>query len=195
MTSALGDYVWIDTNGDCTQSDFELPLAGIQVDLFDNGVLVASTTTDANGGYLFEDLEPSSTYQVQFTLTDTAEIDYAFTGPCSDSVPDDLDSDAVAEVDSNVGLTSFIDLPAGVTDRTWDAGVVLIEVQGIQIEPTTTTTIEPVTVGTLPFTGFEVEDMALLGIGVLAAGSALLLLMGRREDETEGEVVSGWSND
>ena len=36
--------------------------------------------------------------------------------------------------------------------------------------------------------------MVVLGIGVLIAGSVLLLLVGRREDGIEGEVVSGWSN-
>jgi len=111
-------------------------------------------------------------------------------------VTDDADSDVVAQPDMNVGLTGTIELAAGEDELTIDAGVVLFNVQGIQIEPTTTTTIEPVTVATLPFTGFDVEDTVLLSMMVLAAGALLLFAASLRDEEqTEAPAsASGWSS-
>ena len=158
-----------------------------------NGTVLAQQVTGLDGLYLFDQLE-AGTYRVEVCV-EGAE----YTTTNAPGVAKGVDSDVWPLADkSSCARTALINLPEGVTDLTWDAGLV-IEVLGIQVEPTTTTaptttTIEPVTVDTLPFTGFEVEDMALLGIGALAAGSVLLLLMGRREDESKGEVVTGWSN-
>ena len=50
----IGNYAWVDTNNDGTQQACEDPLANLPVSLFDeNGELVATTTTDANGNYYF----------------------------------------------------------------------------------------------------------------------------------------------
>jgi uncharacterized repeat protein (TIGR01451 family) len=195
-TGSIGDYVWIDGDGDGMQDDFELPAVGVKVELLDsNGAVLATTTSDANGGYLFDDLQ-AGTYQVRFTVTDTETVNFLFTGANSAGVADDFDSDAVAQADTNVGLTGNIVLAAGVDDLKVDAGIVLVNVEGIQIEPTTTTTIEPVTVGTLPFTGFEIEDTILLSIMALAAGALLLFAASLREEQTAkpSASVSGWSN-
>jgi uncharacterized repeat protein (TIGR01451 family) len=55
----IGDRVWIDTDGNGIQNANEgaVPsqLANITVDLLENGVVVATTTTDGNGYYLFVD--------------------------------------------------------------------------------------------------------------------------------------------
>ena len=95
-------------------------------------------------------------------------------------------------------MTGLINLPAGVTDLTWDAGVV-VEVKGIQIEPTTTTApppIEPVTVETLPFTGSDTEQTVLVALGALLAGAALVFLVSGRDEEAVTAVDGGtsWSN-
>ncbi|MCB0573956.1 MAG: hypothetical protein KDC61_05245, partial [Saprospiraceae bacterium] len=49
----IGQYVWIDNNKDGIQDPCEQPLPGVNVNLYKNGSLVASTTTDANGQYFF----------------------------------------------------------------------------------------------------------------------------------------------
>lgn len=56
---AIGDRVWIDTDGNGVQNANEgavpAQLTGISVDLLEEGVVVASTSTDGNGYYLFVD--------------------------------------------------------------------------------------------------------------------------------------------
>ncbi len=57
-----------------------------------------------------------------------------------------------------------------------------VAVLGIQVTPsTTTTTIPPVSAATLPFTGADLGQIALIGLAVLAGGS--LLVYGARRDE------------
>lgn len=61
---AIGNYVWLDENSDGLQDVGEPGLANIKVDLFDaDGTLITSTFTDANGGYLFDEL-PAGTFSV-----------------------------------------------------------------------------------------------------------------------------------
>jgi LPXTG-site transpeptidase (sortase) family protein len=73
---AIGDTVWLDKNGDGTQSgvlEVGIPdiKVSLQVDLDGDGtwVTVAEVDTDANGNYLFENL-PTGNYQV---FVDTAD--------------------------------------------------------------------------------------------------------------------------
>ena len=57
--ASIGDYVWIDADRDGVQDTSESPLAGVSVGLYDaNTVRIATTVTDANGLYLFDDLVP-----------------------------------------------------------------------------------------------------------------------------------------
>ncbi len=69
-TGAIGDRVWVDANGDGRQDPGEPGLSGVLVELYSDpngdGVydnLVASTTTDANGNYIFDDV-PAGAYVV-----------------------------------------------------------------------------------------------------------------------------------
>ena len=58
-SAAIGDRIWEDRNGDGKQGAGEPGLAGITVQLLDaKGAVIAITTTDANGHYLFDDLLP-----------------------------------------------------------------------------------------------------------------------------------------
>ena len=68
----LGDQVFIDSDGDGQQDPGEPGIAGVIVDLLDAaGNIIATTTTDANGNYLFENV-PSGTYSVAFDPGDGA---------------------------------------------------------------------------------------------------------------------------
>jgi len=89
---------------------------GVAVRLLDatNGV-VASATTDASGSYLFESLLPAS-YRVSFT---TPGGSLFTTANVSGDGYDLLDSDA----DPESGFSSWIELSAGATNTTVDAGV------------------------------------------------------------------------
>jgi len=77
--ASLGDYVWIDANGNGQFDTGETPLENITVKLLDengdpvlanNGVTEVTTTTDATGTYVFSGLYPG-TYQ---TMIDTTTI-------------------------------------------------------------------------------------------------------------------------
>ncbi|MFT4288382.1 SdrD B-like domain-containing protein, partial [Nocardioides sp.] len=147
-TYAIGDYVWVDADKDGIQDADEEVLEGVQVDLLRDGVVVATTTTDANGRYLFDNL-PEGDYQVRFTLTEEQAAIYHYTGSnVSTDSSDEQDSDGVVdEEDASVAITEVISLnpdnaklrPYGTgtgeygdqefeatmgIDPTWDAGVV-----------------------------------------------------------------------
>uniref|UniRef100_UPI001CBFA89F SdrD B-like domain-containing protein n=1 Tax=Chryseobacterium sp. OSA05B TaxID=2862650 RepID=UPI001CBFA89F len=60
-TYAVGDYVWVDADKNGVQGDAEV-LAGVKVTLLDGeGKEVATTTTDENGRYIFDEL-PAGEY-------------------------------------------------------------------------------------------------------------------------------------
>ena len=186
ITSALGDFIWFDENRNGRQDDpsVEVPIAGATVELLTSaGVVLATQVTGDDGRYLFDDLD-AGIYRVRFTFQGAE-----YTTPRAFGVSNAANSDVDAQ-GSGVGLTTLINLPPGVTDLTWDAGIV-VEVEGIQIE--TSTTIEPVTVDTLPFTGIRAVQMSLLGALVAVAG-ALVVFAGRRGDASGGESIAGWSN-
>jgi hypothetical protein len=121
--AALGDRVWIDTNQNGVQDPGEVGMSGVVVNLFGPGSdgaagtpddqFLRSETTDGQGNYLFEDLNPSLQYTVQFILP-TAHV---FT--LANQPDDATDSDA----DPNTGRTGPITLQPGATHRTVDAGV------------------------------------------------------------------------
>lgn len=63
--ASLGDYVWLDKNANGIQEDGEPGIEGVVVKLMVDGAVVMTTTTNANGGYLFTDLDPRN-YVVLF---------------------------------------------------------------------------------------------------------------------------------
>lgn len=160
-TGAIGDFVWEDTNRDGIQDSGEPPVEAVKVDLLQDGVVVATTVTDADGLYLFDGL-PAGDYQVQFHAPDEFTgftlADQTVAAAASD--PDAVDSDA----DVATGLTHIIELDAGEIDLTIDAGVVraIAQVRG---QPPT----EP-----LAFTGAETFWIALSGAFVLLVGLSLV---------------------
>ncbi|WP_372968404.1 SdrD B-like domain-containing protein [Microbacterium sp.] len=136
-TYAVGDVVWIDADRDGIQTGDEQVLPGVTVELLHDGAVVASTITDANGRYVFDE-RAAGAYQIRFALTQQQSSTYAFTS-WSPGNGDAVDSN----VDAGTGLTSTVILgpdnenltttypwrqisaSEGI-DPTWDAGVVVI---------------------------------------------------------------------
>ncbi|MCU7813685.1 MAG: carboxypeptidase regulatory-like domain-containing protein [Candidatus Thiodiazotropha sp. (ex Rostrolucina anterorostrata)] len=116
-TTSLGDRVWEDTNANGIQDDGENGIPDVTVRLYtclsdgSTGTLVTTTTTDANGNYLFPDLAPG-TYKVEFV----APNGYVYS--TQDATVDSADSDA----DAN-GLTGCYTLDPGEHDTSADAGL------------------------------------------------------------------------
>ena len=112
--SAIGDFVWLDLDGDGVQDAGEPGMAGVTVHLLDgNGSQLASAATDANGHYQFDQLSAGD-YMVEFVLPDG----YVFS-------PQDADSDDArdSDPDPNSGRTSIISLGQS-DDMSWDAGMI-----------------------------------------------------------------------
>ena len=109
---SIGDYVWVDMNGDGIQNPAESGIEGVTVELQDcSGTVLSTMETDNLGEYLFDSLTPGN-YRIKFVLP----TDYHFTG--KDISNDNIDSDA-----NNYGITICEELESGENNLTYDAGI------------------------------------------------------------------------
>jgi protocatechuate 3,4-dioxygenase beta subunit len=59
--ASLGNFVWLDVNGDGIQSGgSETGIPSVVVNLLSNGTVIATTTTDVSGAYAFTNLVPGA---------------------------------------------------------------------------------------------------------------------------------------
>ena len=114
--TSIGDRVWLDANANGLQDTGEVGLANVSVNLLDAaGNVVATKTTDANGNYLFGDIN-AGTYSVKFN----APAGYYLSAKDANAnASDSLDSDA----DATTGKTGTYTLAAGQQNLTVDAGM------------------------------------------------------------------------
>ncbi len=112
--AALGDRVWLDTNGNGQLDGAEAGVSGVTVNLLNAvGDVVNTQATDGTGNYLFTGLD-AGTYSVQFVKPTGLEFTTANAGN------DGSDSDA----NQTTGQTGTYTLASGETNRTADAGLV-----------------------------------------------------------------------
>jgi SdrD B-like domain/Secretion system C-terminal sorting domain len=141
--ASIGNRVWRDDNNDGIQAEtfvgsgiFTEPgVAGITVTLYQNGVVVATTITDAYGNYLFENLAPSistvTMYNVGFTLPTnyqfTIQTNTQVTGTNNLTNTTTVSSGANlnngSDVNSITGLTGSFWLAPGENELSVDAGI------------------------------------------------------------------------
>lgn len=113
-TNSIGDKVWLDANGDGVQQALEVGVPGVTVNLLDdNGKIISSVVTDANGNYFFGNL-PNGNYQMQVT----APQGMSFTAPGQGTEATDSD------VSLTEGKSSLITLTGGTNRTDIDAGLV-----------------------------------------------------------------------
>ncbi|BAZ31918.1 hypothetical protein NIES4074_43910 [Cylindrospermum sp. NIES-4074] len=111
--ASIGDFVWNDSNKNGIQDYGEKGISGVTVKLLSgSGSLIATTTTNATGNYLFDNLT-SGHYQVQFVTP----VGYTFS-PTNRGFSDAYDSDA-----NTNGLSPVIALSYGASNRKIDAGL------------------------------------------------------------------------
>ncbi len=114
-TGGLGTTVWFDRDNDGIQDAGENGVPGVTVTLYDNtNTPIATTVTDNNGNYAFNNLAPGS-YSVGFT---NLPAGYGFTGT-DVGANDAIDSDP-----NGLGLTSPVTVVAGGFNPTVDGGIV-----------------------------------------------------------------------
>ncbi|GCE76876.1 SdrD B-like domain-containing protein [Cellulomonas biazotea] len=125
---ALGDTVWFDVDRDGVQDDGEPGMPGVTVRLLDDATSaeLATTTTDADGRYRFDLLEPGA-YRVQVELTgaDAARYTFTTTGAGTAAGADsDVEQDGVGGSAAGPGAGSGSGAGAGVvaTTRTVTVG-------------------------------------------------------------------------
>lgn len=121
IRAALGDRVFFDTNGNGIQDPGETGVPGVTVQLLDcENIVLAVTNTSLDGLYLFSDLPPG-----RYSLRIIAPEGFGYTLQ-DQGLDDAVDSD----VDTNGIVVFCTTLDPGETDRTWDAGLILIPRQG-----------------------------------------------------------------
>lgn len=118
-TSTLGDIVWTDVNNNGLQDNGETGVPNVTVTLYEaNGTtVIATTTTDGLGNYIFTNLDGGN-YVVGFDPT-TLPVGYTFTSQ-SGNIDDETNSDA----NTTTGKTNVVALGVGEDKMTVDAGVI-----------------------------------------------------------------------
>ncbi len=125
VTASLGDRVWRDDNKNGIQDAGEVGVAGVTVTLYNAaGAVVATTVTDANGNYKFNDLTPGVPYTVGFTQPAGyvfTSLDATGAAGNANNPSDYTDSD----VNPATGKTASVTLTAGENNPGLDAGIYL----------------------------------------------------------------------
>ena len=117
---AVGNFVWLDSNGNGLQDSGEPGVAGVSVTIFDTeDNEVATTITDSIGFYSFTGLEAGE-YRVGFTLP----ANRSFTAYNTDNagLPGPINSDVFTQTGS-VGFTQPFSLGADENNPNVDAGL------------------------------------------------------------------------
>ena len=113
--SSIGDLVFLDCNNNGIQDAGEKGVSDVTVKLLNaTGAVIDTTTTSASGQYLFGGLGAGN-YAVQIV----APVGYGY-AKRDQGANNALDSD----VDTTTGKTVLVSLGAGVSDMSWDAGLV-----------------------------------------------------------------------
>ncbi len=116
IRSTVNGQLFIDADGDGVKDSNNMGLEGADVKLLDdNGIVVASTITDADGMYLFEGIL-AGTYNVEFSNYPST---YQFTTPNVGN--DNTDSDVVVDI-GGIGLSAPMMLNLDET-QTVDGGI------------------------------------------------------------------------
>ncbi|MEM8907781.1 MAG: SdrD B-like domain-containing protein, partial [Bacteroidota bacterium] len=115
----IGNYVWIDTDGDGVQDGAETGIENVEVVLYnhDTGLAIDTVWTDGNGNYLFDNI-PSGNYYIAFNPS-TSSLSTHYTFATQGAGTSATDSDA-----NSSGQTAVFAFDASTSDElTIDAGI------------------------------------------------------------------------
>ena len=117
LPGTIGDYCWLDVNGNGWQDGGELGIPGVKVELVRNGEAVAETETDQYGLYFFREVYPAV-----YTLRVTAPEQVRPTQKRNDIY---LIVSALTETESETAYTEEFAVASDSTDFNIDLGYVL----------------------------------------------------------------------
>ena len=176
--ASVGDFVWLDQDGDGEQGGGEPGLENVTVvlwrDTIGNGTPttpVLTQTTTITGYYHFNNLVPGVAYQVEFK----PPSGYNFTGP--DTISDTLDSDA----DLSTGRAPIVTLTPGERNDSLDAGLYRASltvdkaVSVAQAAPTqvVTYTLTVTNTGDVPLSTIRITDTLDAGLAYVTGSASL----------------------
>jgi serine-aspartate repeat-containing protein C/D/E len=114
--SSLGDYVWYDDDNDGVQDAEEAGVEGVMVILTDEDGNKYTATTDDQGAYRFDHLDPTKVYSVEYNLTTLPEG--------YDPTRADLGGDDTTDSDADEqGRVDAVTLRPGEHNPTIDMGI------------------------------------------------------------------------
>ena len=114
---SIGDKVWADVNANGIQDDGEAGIANVTIQLYNSSnTLIATTTSDAFGNYIFNNLLPAN-YYVKFS---NFPVGYTLTIANTSNDAKDSDVDGT----NGLGTTKTYNLLAGQNNVTVDCGLV-----------------------------------------------------------------------
>ena len=116
LPGSLGDFCWLDLNGDGLQAGDELGIANVRVEALRDGVTVAETVTDQYGFYRITDLYPAV-----YTLRVTAPAEVKPTRKRTDIR---IIASALEETDGDVCYTGEITVESDRANYNVDLGFV-----------------------------------------------------------------------
>ncbi|HCK65902.1 MAG TPA: hypothetical protein DHW49_06530 [Anaerolineae bacterium] len=136
----IGNRVWSETDNDGIQEPGETPLAGVTVELYQGGILIATAITDSNGNYFFSSfpggtstsshiynitqLAPNSTYEIRIPNITGGSQQAPLAGlnlsPANAGSNDSIDSDGTTS--GNHAIIPVTTGNAGQNNHTYDFG-------------------------------------------------------------------------
>ncbi len=178
----IGNLVWQDLNGNGIQDAGEPGIAGVTVGLYDaSGNLVATTTTDADGSYYFNDsnvtagVQPNSSYTIQIESGNFSGVGNlnGFSVTATNASSDVLDSDGI---NNGNGIAVTINTgDNGQSDHSIDFGFIdqidltidkTADVSSVNIGDLVTYTITVTNEGAGTATGIQVSEAFPAGVTV-----------------------------
>lgn len=117
MPASLSGHTYFDRNNNGVRETVELPLSGVLVSLWtESGAPIASTRTNAEGYYLFENLRPGT-----YRLMEETPVEYS----PGKAAAGTIGGRTVGQTDASGDLVGYIALPAGQTGVNYDFGEIL----------------------------------------------------------------------
>ncbi len=131
----IGNRVWADSNANGIQDAGELGLAAVEVMLLDqNGAMITSTTTNAQGEYIFDGLQPFTTYIVKVeTGSNVNNLPPSMANNAAGPQADLIDSDGVTGEILNAVSATITTGEDGANDHSVDFGFVYNECANLSI--------------------------------------------------------------